>query len=65
MTNTKARNAELASVARAIAERHPEHVYQGGKLLPLAKLNRLLAERRAELEQLNPEPQQVPERKVM
>ena len=65
MTNTKARNAELASVARAIAERHPEHVYQGGKLLPLAKLKRLLAERRAELEQLNPEPQQVPERKVM
>ena len=37
MNNTKARNAELAAVARAVAERHPEHIYQGGKLLPLAK----------------------------
>lgn len=37
MNNTKARNAELAAVARAIAERHPEHVTSGGKLLPLAK----------------------------
>ena len=37
MTNTKARNAELAAAARAIAERHHEHIYQGGRLLPLAK----------------------------
>lgn len=37
MNNTKDRNQQLATVARAIAERHPEHVTEGGKLLPLAK----------------------------
>lgn len=37
MTNTKKRNQQLAVAARAIAERHPEHIYQGGRLLPLAK----------------------------
>lgn len=37
MNNTKARNAELAAAARAVAERHPDHVTRGGKLLPLAK----------------------------
>lgn len=37
MNNTKERNQQLATVARAVADRHPEHVTQGGKLLPLAK----------------------------
>lgn len=37
MNNTKARSTELAAAARTIAERHPEHITQGGKLLPLAK----------------------------
>ena len=37
MTNTKARSAFLATVARRIAEAHPEHITQGGRLLPLAK----------------------------
>lgn len=36
-SNTKERSLELAGVARTIAEQHPEHVTQGGKLLPLAK----------------------------
>ena len=35
--NTKERNQQLATVARRIAENHPEHVTNGGKLLPLAK----------------------------
>lgn len=37
MNNTKERSSQLASIARSIAEQHPEHVMQGGKLLPLAK----------------------------
>lgn len=37
MNNTKERNIQLATVARRIAEQHPEHVTEGGKLLPLAK----------------------------
>ena len=36
-TNTKERILKLAAAARSIAERHPEHITQGGKLLPLAK----------------------------
>lgn len=35
--NTKERSLELATVARQVAERHPEHITQGGRLLPLAK----------------------------
>lgn len=35
--NTKTRNLELATIARQVAMAHPEHITQGGKLLPLAK----------------------------
>lgn len=35
--NTKARSLELATVARQVAMAHPEHITQGGRLLPLAK----------------------------
>lgn len=35
--NTKDRSQQLAIVARAIADRHPDHVLNGGKLLPLAR----------------------------
>lgn len=34
--NTKERSQQLAQVARTIAEQHPEHVLNGGRLLPLA-----------------------------
>lgn len=37
MNNTKQRSAELATVARRIANEHPEHITNGGRLLPLAK----------------------------
>ena len=37
MTNTKERSSQLASIARRIAEAHPDHITHGGRLLPLAK----------------------------
>jgi hypothetical protein len=37
MTNTKERSSQLALAARRVAIAHPEHITQGGRLLPLAK----------------------------
>ncbi len=48
MDSTKKRSAELAIVARRIAEAHPEHVAAGGRLLPLAK--EMMAEARCSVD---------------